>query len=89
MTQNEWQDISTAPRDGTEVLVWRDHMGILLARFTSAAEFLTDAELEEWEGDTAHQEDWFAADFVSGCRLEADCSPTHWQPLPPPPESRP
>ncbi len=82
----EWQPIETAPTDGTEVLVWRQDCGILLARFMCAAEFLTDDELEKMDEDDAWQDDWFCADFVSGSRLEGDEVPTHWMPLPEPPK---
>ena len=82
-----WQPIETAPKDGSEVLVWRDDTGILLARYTSCAEFLPDAELEHMDEVSAIQEDWFAADFLSGGRLESDCAPTHWMPLPPAPDT--
>lgn len=82
---DEWQPIETAPKDGTEILVWRSDAGVLLARWTSCAEFLTDAELDKMSDDSAHQEDWFCADFVAGCRMQEDCDPTHWRPLPKPP----
>ena len=82
---DEWQPIETAPKDGTEILVWRSDAGVLLARWTSCAEFLTDAELDKMSDDSAHQEDWFCADFVAGCRMQEDCDPTYWRPLPKPP----
>ena len=79
----EWQPIETAPRDGTEVLGVRADWGTpLIVRWTSCAEFLTDSELEGMDEATAYAEDWFGADFVQGCRLESDETPTHWMPLP-------
>ncbi len=80
-----WRDIATAPKDGSEILVWREDCGVLLARFTSLGEFLTDAELEAFDEDTTYYEDWFYADFISGGRMEGEEAPTHWQPLPAPP----
>lgn len=80
-----WLDIESAPKDGSEILGWRADSGVLLIRWSSAAEFLTDAELDKWDEEAASQEDWFYADFVAGDRLEGDCLPTHWQPLPAPP----
>lgn len=73
---SEWQDISTAPKDGTVILVYanqgRMHNGIHAAR-------------PHWSGRTgAYGHDWAHAnyqdlgDHVSGYV-------THWQPLPPPP----
>jgi hypothetical protein len=84
MAVMEWQPIETAPKDGTEILVWREDQGIFLARWTAPCEFLTDAECEKM-GDAADQEDWFAADFVWGYRVEGDLLPTKWRPLPEPP----
>lgn len=80
-----WKSIESAPKDGSEILGWRADSGVLLIRWSSAAEFLTDAELDKWDEEAASQEDWFYADFVAGDRLEGDCLPTHWQPLPAPP----
>lgn len=82
----DWQPIDTAPKDGTEILAWRDDSGTLLVRWTSLAEFLTDSELEEYDEETTYRDDWFYADFVVGGRLEYDCVPTHWMPLPEPPQ---
>lgn len=80
----DWQLIDTAPKDGTEILGWKDEYGIILIRWTSPIEFLTEEECVKI-GDSSEQEDWFYADFVSGGRLEGDAIPTHWMPLPKPP----
>lgn len=76
-----WQPIETAPNDGTEVLVFGQFAGEIsgphsereygIACYTSGR---TDYEGFEW------------------CVLGGDyyatwCNPTHWQPLPAPPES--
>jgi hypothetical protein len=82
-----WQPIETAPRDGAEILGWREDCGTLLIRWTSPAEFLTQAELDNFEGSDAQQEDWFCADFVHGSRLEREEVPTHWRSIPEPPDS--
>ena len=77
----EWQPIETAPKDGTEILVWRSDCGILLARWDAPENFLSDRECEEL-GESAEQYDWLYADFVAGGRMEGAEAPTHWQPLP-------
>jgi hypothetical protein len=77
-----WQPIETAPKDGTEILGYRSDAGIMIIRWTSPAEFLTDRELETLDEEDALQEDWFYADFIAGGRLEYDEVPTHWAPLP-------
>lgn len=68
---SEWQPIETAPKDGTEILVW---MGarILLAR---------------WDAETYHKRPrphW--SSFVMGRTWSRDNQPTHWVPLPDPPK---
>lgn len=83
---NKWQPIKTAPRDGSEVLVWRKDCGVLLARWTCCADFLTEDEIEDMLEEEAFQEDWFYADFVCGGRLDGDLAPVEWLPLPEKPE---
>jgi len=84
---NEWISIDTAPKDGTEILAWRDDCGCMIARWDCAETLLTDSEIEAggWNEDDLFQEDWFFADFFSGGRLEGSEAPTHWMPLPEPP----
>jgi hypothetical protein len=81
-----WQPIETAPKDGTEILAWRNDCGVLLIRWTSMDAFCPERELETLDEETIFQQDWFCADFVSGCRLEGSETPTHWMPLPEPPQ---
>jgi hypothetical protein len=82
--QDSWHPIETAPRDGTEILGWRDDAGALLVRWTSLAEFLTDSELADVDEETAHTEHWFFADFIQGGCLADDEAPTLWQAITPP-----
>ena len=80
----EWRPIEEAPRDGTEIDVWREDAGVIRARWTALSEFLTDKELEQYTLDEIDEPGWFFADFVSGGRLD-DGEPTHFRPLPPAP----
>lgn len=71
-----WQDISTAPKDGTLIWVlWDGHNNQTgePARYYYAAFFDGDAEYEDlaWVDCEGHQID----------------EPTHWMPLPPPPST--
>lgn len=58
----EWRPIETAPKDGTEILVWLSW---------------GDYEITLWENDRWTWED----------RLSSQPEPTHWMPLPPPPDA--
>lgn len=76
----EWQPIETAPRDGTAIFVWatregwRDNPRMVAARWYHSA--------NSWYvygcGPTKHSEQWLDS-----------CNPTHWMPLPPPPNHTP
>lgn len=66
----EWRDISTAPKDGTMLLLYgkQDTSGpIQVGFFSSNGPF---SELAGTEGE------WF---------VDLDGDPTHWMPLPAPP----
>lgn len=82
--QSAWRPIESAPRDGSEILTWREDTGVLLLRWASAAEFMTQAEqeLELLDEDEATEPGWFCADFARGCRLDGVDIPTHWRPMP-------
>ena len=84
----EWKPMETAPKDGTEILGCRDDCGVLLVRWTCLDNFMTATELNEIEisEEDSGAEDWFYADFCEGGRLEGTEVPTHWMPLPEPPE---
>ena len=86
MGEMKWQRIETAPKDGTEVLAFREDAGIFIARWGAPIDFCPDYELEDLDEYSANSEDWFCADFDMPCRLEEDEAPTHWMPLPDPPE---
>ena len=87
----QWRGIESAPRDGTEILGYREDGGIMLIRWTYPAEFLTETECTALNIDplSAEHESWFFADFTAGDRIEGDCIPTHWMPLPPEPQPLP
>lgn len=70
---NTWQPIETAPRDGTEVLA-NDTSGI--GSRVVVAKYLAG---DEWSG-------WiYDDDMLTDCNPLGP-RPSHWMPLPPPPE---
>lgn len=79
----EWQPIETAPKDGSEIWLYREDSGPFLGRWVAPCEFLTDGEreAEAIDDDEWGEPDWFYADFVKGGRV-TDGAPTLWHPLP-------
>jgi len=86
---SEWKTIDSAPKDGTEILGWRKDCGIIIIRWTSCSEFMSEQEIErgELDEDSLFQEDWFCSDFIQGSRLEGSELPTHWMPFPEEPDA--
>ena len=74
---SEWQPIETAPKDGTEVLVFCRH-GVKIAYW--------NAEPTVWDG--SNDPCWTVfepEDYFYGFHLVGPSAPTHWMPLPSPP----
>jgi len=71
-----WRDFSTAPKDGTEVQVYRVDAGVFTAHFTSPASMGASDDEEEC---------WFT---TGGDDLTGDL-PTLWKPLSAPPTENP
>lgn len=73
---SEWQPIETAPKDGSHVLLWCEHMeGI---RYV-VAKYITPSGRDHGWGPFC----WGA----DGEREIAERVPTHWMPLPSPPKA--
>lgn len=71
---SEWHPIETAPKDGTRILIldqdWNQNLVVFVARW--APHGLHPDALGFWY--EAHEERWCAS------------QPSHWMPLPEPPE---
>lgn len=74
---SEWQDISTAPRDGTPIDLWVPWN----PEDVSAGRRFADAyrKAGEW---------WASGEDYDGYDARISGQPTHWMPHPSPPETR-
>lgn len=78
-----WETIESAPKDGTEILAWRQDCGCFIAKWTSYDTFVPDSEAEKMDEETLFKEDWFGYSPDGLERYEdKDSIPTHWMPLP-------
>jgi hypothetical protein len=77
MTETKWNDIATAPKDGTAIDVWAVNSDGHACRIPDVAwEPITDWDGRVYEGWTGMFPSKFCAKY----------EPTHWLPLPTPPE---
>lgn len=70
---SEWMDISTAPKDGTEIDLWCRNISHGSDATLRVPGMWWDSEIDRWV-------DW------RDDMLEQKWRPTHWMPLPPPPD---
>jgi hypothetical protein len=80
----EWQPIDTAPRDGTEVLLFIPNAEprIRIGHYVVTQKFTYD-EHGKKVGPITY---WFS--YERSVRLRLDIHPSHWMPLPEPPNLR-
>lgn len=72
---SEWQPIETAPRDGTAVLLYEPDC------------WMHPVWVAQWErGGTYYREGWRCFVAADGEEVLHPEKPTHWMPLPEPPE---
>lgn len=67
-----WRDIESAPRDGTDILVFCEDSGEQFVGFNNPAE-------------GSDREDVFFTALLKGGK-RVGCIPSHWMPLPTPPQ---
>lgn len=79
---NEWQPIETAPKDGQYIIAGRFRNGDELC-WVKHSRWMAAQEIAEFEG--GDEEDYEAA-WADGEDAGEPCYPTHWMPLPAPPQ---
>ena len=84
-TNRDWQPISTAPEDGTVVLIYEGpgKDGIITTAYLAPHNRVC-IRGTGWKND-GRERDW----ELAACGTHADdarCYPTHWMPLPEPPK---
>lgn len=80
----DWQSIETAPKDGTDVFVFRADRWLCPV----PAYFVGPEYLEREYGDPEYMEaGWYPSFKFLFDLPEVTMEPTHWQPLPEPPQA--
>lgn len=79
MNTNEWQPIETAPKDGTDILVI-EPLNNCYGKITNA--FWEKEQNKIFDGHKITIEGYWA----ESCDNQLVLEPTHWMPLPKPPQ---
>lgn len=79
-SMSDWQPIETAPKDGTQILVYTVHGDIELSEWFVTETVVHDPVIVNGETLYRHREEAYYSGWNSN-------EPTHWLPLPPPPAS--
>jgi hypothetical protein len=69
----KWQPIETAPKDGAECLVYGKWEGEVYGAYKGLLAGVASFNYGQWS-------------LTLGDCYSCTCNPTHWMPLPPPPE---
>jgi len=77
-----WQPIETAPKDGTDVVLWHVRFGIMMGHWDEAT--CDWWAIYAWPNSSLPYpcEEWFSP-FMDG---NNETDPSHWMPLPAPPK---
>jgi hypothetical protein len=76
---SEWQDIKTAPKDGSTFLAFDADDGGGIYCGVVACRWMHADEDDEWESE------WIVSEVGGDSELHG-CNLTHWMPLPAPPK---
>jgi hypothetical protein len=95
----DWQPIETAPKDGTPILLWDPSMGgrehhMPYDALPNGGSYTTDDPRLKWYDDRRYAIGYWRPWAIEGKtkhpwgnRNSSWPEPTHWMPLPPPPET--
>ena len=78
---SEWQPIETAPKDGAPILIWQPEN----AQFDQ----INDCKFDDPRYAIGYWRVWAKSEWAAawGNRNQAHVNPTHWMPLPEPPNA--
>lgn len=80
--RRQWQPISTAPKDGTNFLIFTTERGISTGQmYREAVGYSAEKDAQEWR---EYWTDFTVGDW--GMEEYRELNPTHWMPLPEPPK---
>jgi hypothetical protein len=74
---NEWQPIETAPKDGARIDIWVEWTSKTGVRGKRIPNCYWHRKANAWKTDCYYKDGW--------CHWRGE-KPTHWMPLPEPPE---
>ena len=76
----QWQPIETAPKDGQDIIVMYMHIE---TQVVHAAFWMSESDCEDTD-----EVGWWSYEYSEVSRIKLDdwMTPTHWMPLPSPPE---
>lgn len=84
VVDDNWLPIDTAPRDGMTIIVGWDSASVWIVR--SARYVRADEWFPQLETDEAGKDGWWSyRNSVGQELLDGYRTPTHWLPMPPPP----
>ena len=80
---SEWEDISTAPKDGSEINGYRPDQGVFTFRWAWLSDFIPVDQHGDPTEDYEESSGWWHDRWGW---MEGDETPTQWMPLPSPPK---
>jgi hypothetical protein len=87
-----WQDIATAPKDGTLIDLWSPRLGRMVncrwIRLRGSLHAEPDLEWTWWQSSEGGTSGMGPLSRQYPAEFRPDAQPTHWRPLPSPPRAQ-